>query len=148
MASIASILDQAVIQINAWSRFADDFKTPFRPEPGSQTCQIASDSDPHFAFNLDPSSGTVWSLSTSCIGGTRARSAAPQALRGAEGRGRSLCMTWVSARVSPGQHWPTEGNTDETSEGSRLDAKNTPQGVIIASEFTQRIATMHHRSRG
>ena len=30
----------------------------------------------------------------------------------------------------------TEGDIDETSEGSRLDAKNPPQGVIIASEFT------------
>src|SRR5271155_1488053 len=50
-------------------------------------CQIASNSDPHFASNLDPSSGTAWSLSTSCIGGTRARSAAPQALRGAKGTG-------------------------------------------------------------
>src|SRR3954454_17770087 len=36
----------------------------------------------------------------------------------------------------PGQHRPKEGDTDETSEGSRLDAKTTPQGVIIASEFT------------
>jgi hypothetical protein len=31
---------------------------------------------------------------------------------------------------------PKGGNTDETSEGSRLDAKNAPQGVVIASEFT------------
>jgi hypothetical protein len=29
-----------------------------------------------------------------------------------------------------------EGDIIETSEGSRLDAKNPPQGVIIASEFT------------
>src|SRR5271154_4118418 len=41
-----------------------------------------------------------------------------------------------SPRNPPGQHGPIEGNTDETSEGSRLDAKNAPQGVIIASEFT------------
>src|SRR5271170_5657054 len=47
------------------------------------------------------------------------------------------CPPRSSPRALPGQHWPTEGNTDETSEGSRLDAKNTPQGVIIASEFTQ-----------
>jgi hypothetical protein len=50
-------------------------------------CQIASNSDPLFASNIDPLSGTVWSLSMSCIGGTRARSAAPQALRGAKGAG-------------------------------------------------------------
>ena len=50
-------------------------------------CQIASNSDPLFASNIDPSSGMVWSLPTSCIGGTRARSAAPQALRGAKGAG-------------------------------------------------------------
>src|SRR3954464_13592289 len=30
----------------------------------------------------------------------------------------------------------TEGDIDETSEGSALNAKNPPQGVIIASEFT------------
>src|SRR6478752_1875681 len=36
----------------------------------------------------------------------------------------------------PGQKRPKEGDTDETSEGSRLDAKTAPQGVIIASEFT------------
>src|SRR4029079_4297090 len=34
----------------------------------------------------------------------------------------------------PGQKRPKEGDTDETSEGSRLDAKTAPQGVIIASE--------------
>ena len=50
-------------------------------------CQIASNSAPLFASNIDPLSGTVWSLSMSCIGGTRARSAAPQALRGAKGTG-------------------------------------------------------------
>src|SRR5208282_6363819 len=33
-------------------------------------------------------------------------------------------------------HRPTGRDIDETSEGSRLDAKNPPQGVIIASEFT------------
>ena len=52
-------------------------------------CQIASNCDPLFASNIDPSLGTGWSLSTSCIGGTRARSAAPQALRGAKGAGGS-----------------------------------------------------------
>ena len=50
-------------------------------------CQIASNSDPHFASNVDPSSRTARSLSPSCIGGTRARSSAPPALRGAEGAG-------------------------------------------------------------
>src|SRR5271166_3574807 len=37
-------------------------------------CQIASNSDPLFASNRDPSLAAAWSLSTSCIGGTRARS--------------------------------------------------------------------------
>src|SRR5271157_1246079 len=50
-------------------------------------CQIASNSDPLFASNRDPSLAAAWSLSTSCIGGTRARSAAPWALRGAKGAG-------------------------------------------------------------
>ncbi len=50
-------------------------------------CQIASNSDPLFASNRDPCSTAVWSLSTSCIGGTHARSAAPWALRGAKGAG-------------------------------------------------------------
>ena len=50
-------------------------------------CQIASNSDPLFASNRDPCSAAVWSLSTSCIGGTHARSAAPWALRGAKGAG-------------------------------------------------------------
>lgn len=50
-------------------------------------CQIASNSDLHFASNVDPSFGIVWSLSPSCIGGARALRAAPCALRGAEGAG-------------------------------------------------------------
>jgi hypothetical protein len=54
-----------------------------------QICQIASNSDPLFASNPDPSSAPAWGLSTSCIGGTRARGAALQALRGAEGEGQS-----------------------------------------------------------
>src|SRR5271170_6205310 len=53
------------------------------------------------------------------------------------------CPPRSSPRALPGQHWPTEGNTDETSEGSRLDAKNTPQGVIIASEFTRWLPNRH-----
>jgi hypothetical protein len=60
---------------------------PVQSTPDTLMCQIACNSDPLFASNIDPSSGTVWSLSTSCIGGTRARSAAPQALRGAKGAG-------------------------------------------------------------
>src|SRR5271166_4075994 len=54
---------------------------------GRPMCQIASNSDPLFASNRDPSLAAAWSLSTSCIGGTRARSAAPWALRGAKGAG-------------------------------------------------------------
>ena len=39
--------------------------------------------------------------------------------------------------ISPSRpHRPTGRDIDETSEGSRLDAKNPPQGVTIASEFT------------
>ena len=68
-------------------------------------CQIASNSDPHFASNVDPSSGIVWSLSPSCIGGTRARSAAPQGVARSEGRGRFLCMTWISARGAGSVGW-------------------------------------------
>ena len=46
--------------------------------------------------------------------------------------------------LSPSWPKPTKRrDTDETSEGSRLDAKNTTQGVIIASEFT----TGDHRDR-
>ena len=68
-------------------------------------CQIASNSDPLFASNIDPSSGTIRSLSTSCIGGTRARSAAPQALRGAKGAGGS-CASRGSKREELGQSRP------------------------------------------
>ena len=50
---------------------------------------------------------TPWSdglgLSTSCIGGTRARSAAPSALRGAEGVGGPCAPTWISPGGGPGE---------------------------------------------
>src|ERR1700688_5184129 len=49
---------------------------------------------------------------------------------------RRSCPRRSSPQAPPDQHRPKGDNTDETSERSRLDAKNTPQGVIIASEFT------------
>jgi hypothetical protein len=49
--------------------------------PTAGASSRSCDSDPPFAFSRDPSLATAWSLSTSCIGGTRPSSAAPRALR-------------------------------------------------------------------